>query len=106
VLAVFVSRQKSGVGNAFSIAKIFPWFILGFLAASIISTFGWLSPATCKFLGAAGKFCIILAMAAIGLNTHLRQLLANGFKPILLGFSCWLAVSLVSLGLQKYLQLW
>lgn len=105
VLALFVSRQNAAVGNAFSITKIFPWFILGFLAASIISTLGWLTPATCKLLGSAGKFCIILAMTAIGLNTHLRQLIANGFKPILLGFSCWLAVALVSLAMQHYLQL-
>ena len=48
----------------------------------------------------------VLAMTAIGLNTHLKQLLANGFKPILLGLACWLAVALVSLGLQQYLQLW
>ena len=105
VLAIFVSRKDSGAGD-FSLARIFPWFILGFLAASIISTLGWLTPATCKLLGATGKFCIVLAMAAIGLNTHLKQLLANGFKPILLGLACWLAVALVSLGLQQYLQLW
>ena len=105
VLAVFVSRKNTGAGN-FSLVKIFPWFIFGFLAASIISTLGWLTPATCKLLGNTGKFCIVLAMTAIGLNTHLKQLLANGFKPILLGLACWLAVALVSLGLQQYLQLW
>ena len=105
VLAILVSRKNAGAGD-FSIAKIFPWFILGFLAASIISTLGWLTPATCKLLGATGKFCIVLAMTAIGLNTHLKKLLANGFKPILLGLACWLVVALVSLGMQQYLQLW
>ena len=104
VLAVFVSRKNTGAGN-FSLVKIFPWFIFGFLAASIISTLGWLTPATCKLLGNTGKFCIVLAMTAIGLNTHLRQLIANGIKPILLGFSCWLAVAFVSLAMQHYLQL-
>ncbi len=108
ILSVVVSRKNSRAGSSFSFraAKIFPWFILGFLATSVISTLGWLTPATCKSLGAIGRFCIILSMAAIGLNTHLRQLLANGFKPILLGLSCWLAVALVSLALQQYLQLW
>jgi len=104
-LAVLVSRQNVATGNTFSFAKIFPWFILGFLAASVISTLGWLTPTICKLLASAGKFCIILSMTAIGLNTHLRQLIANGFNPILLGLSCWLAVALVSLALQNYLQL-
>ncbi len=105
VLAFVVSRKNADAGNV-SLVKIFPWFIFSFLAASIVSTFGWLAPFTCKLLGSTGKFCIVLAMTAIGLNTHLKQLLANGFKPILLGLACWLAVALVSLGLQQYLQLW
>lgn len=100
-LAAFTARKKSN-NPAFSIAKIFPWFILGFLLASIINTTGVLPAAASGFLGEAGKFFIVMAMTAIGLNTHLKQLISNGLRPIVLGLSCWLAVSLVSLAVQFY----
>lgn len=105
-LAIFAARKSATTNNNFSFVKIFPWFILGFLVASIISTTSVLPTALCKTLAETGKFCIILAMAAIGLKTHLHELISNGLKPIVLGLSCWVAVALVSLVVQQYLQLW
>ena len=104
-LAVFTARKNSN-HTPFSIIKVFPWFILGFLVTSILSTTGFISPAICKVLAQTGKFFIIMALTAIGLNTHLKQLINNGMRPILLGLSCWLAVALVALAIQHYLQIW
>lgn len=104
-LAVYTFRKPSG-GRTFSFAKIFPWFVLGFLTASVICTTGILPAAVGKFLALTGKFLIITAMAAIGLNTHLSQLVRNGVRPILLGFFCWLAVAVTSLAVQWGLSLW
>jgi uncharacterized membrane protein YadS len=47
-----------------------------------------------------------MAMASIGLNTNLKQLISNGVKPILLGMSCWIAVALTSIIVQSFLHLW
>ncbi|AIF50348.1 YeiH family protein [Pelosinus sp. UFO1] len=104
-LALIIARKKTSTGN-FGIAKIFPWFILGFLAASIINTTGFIPPVVCEFLSHTGKFFIVIAMAAIGLKTHLKHIFNNGIRPILLGLFCWLAVALVSLAVQHYLQIW
>lgn len=98
-LAVYSSRS-SQEPNKFSFTKIFPWFVLGFLATSIISTTGIIPAVVCDLLGKAGKFFIIMAMAAIGLNTHASQLVNNGVRPILLGLSCWLVIAVVSLVIQ------
>ena len=57
-------------------------------------------------LGQVGKFLIIMAMVAIGLNTPLSQLASNGVTPILLGLSCWLAVTAASVIAQYYLAIW
>jgi len=48
-----------------------------------------------------GKFMIVMAMTAIGLNTNLKKLLTNGIKPIGLGLCCWFMVAVVSLVVQK-----
>jgi len=104
-LALIIARKKNNTGNL-GIAKIFPWFILGFLTASIINTTGFIPQSICEFLSHTGKFFIVMAMAAIGLKTHLKHIFNNGIRPILLGLFCWLAVALVSLAVQHHLQIW
>ena len=52
------------------------------------------------------KFFIIMAMAAIGLNTDLVKLVKSGGKPILMGLICWICIAGASLGMQHLLGLW
>lgn len=105
ILAFLTSRKTTSNSN-FNIIRIFPWFILGFLTASVISTVGWISLDTSEKLSHTGKFFIVMAMSAIGLNSHLAQLIRNGVHPILLGLSCWVTIAAVSLLSQYLLALW
>ncbi len=97
-------------GTGFSFVKVFPWFVIFFLAAAVVNT--WLFPAVgigegvSDFLSEAGKFMIAFAMAAIGLNTNVIKLVKTGWKPILMGFVCWVAIAGVSIGMQVVLGLW
>lgn len=101
VLAFYTSRKKTdGKEAGYKITGIFPWFVLGFVAASVISTFLPLPEGAGKLLVQVGKFVIVMAMAAIGLNTNVVKLVKNGWRPILLGLSCWIALSLTSLAVQ------
>ena len=72
-----------------------------FAVAALINTFAGLPAGVSSGLTEAGKFLIIMAMAAIGLNTHLKKLISNGGRPILLGVSCWLVVAIVALVVQR-----
>lgn len=101
VLAIYTSRKTAGAKKGdYRFAKIFPWFVLGFLAASVINTFFQMPAEMSHFLSQAGKFVIVMAMSAIGLNTNLVKLLKSGIKPILLGLICWVMLSVTSLGVQ------
>ena len=40
---------------------------------------------------------IVMAMAAIGLNTNLVKRIKNSGKPILVGFCCWVCIAGVRL---------
>lgn len=99
VLAIFTSRKNASKGD-YKIAKIFPWFVLGFIAASVCYTFIPLPENLYKFLSQAGRFIIVMAMAAIGLNTNIVKLVKSGAKPILLGLCCWIVLAVTSLGVQ------
>ena len=103
VLAIYTSRKAAhdtAVSN-FSFVKVFPWFVLGFIAAALINSFVPLPAGLAPFLVRAGKFMIVMAMCAIGLSTNIRKLASGGLRPLLLGLSCWFAVAVVSLLVQS-----
>ena len=100
-LAFYNSRKAVGSQKGgYSIVKIFPWFVLGFIVASVINTFLPMPSGMSSFLTHTGKFVIVMAMASIGLNTDLIKLVKSGAKPILLGFICWGVLSVTSLVVQ------
>lgn len=103
-LAFLVRRRNDGIqGEAFKLSAVFPWFVIGFLAASVITTFSGLPLSLTSGLGDAGKFMIVVAMAAIGLNTHVGKLIKSGGKPLLLGLVCSVVLAMTSLGAQAVL---
>lgn len=105
-LALYTSRRSSRDGDgAYSVASIFPWFVLWFAVASVVSTFVALPEGVPAFLTQAGKFGIVMAMASIGLNTHLGRLVKSGVRPIVLGLACWVVLAVASLGVQGALGL-
>ena len=52
------------------------------------------------------KFFIVLAMAAIGLNTDIVKLIKTGGKPLILGACCWIGITGVSLIIQHVMGIW
>ena len=107
VLALLRTRREGKQGGAqVDIKKIFPWFVLLFLLASIITTVLPIPAGAVSFLKNASKFFIVMAMAAIGLNTDIVKLVKTGGKPIFMGFCCWVAIACVSLAVQHLLGIW
>ena len=97
-----------GEGN-FSLKKVFPFFILFFVLASLITTVSVLAGVEVGFFKPfkeLSKFFIIMAMAAIGMNTNIVKLVKTGGKPILMGFSCWVGIAFVSVLMQRLLGIW
>ena len=85
------------------------FFILYFILASVITTVATASgvPATVfDPLKTLSKFFIVLAMAAIGVNTDIVKLVRTGGKPLVLGLCCWIGITGVSLALQHVLGIW
>ncbi len=102
------TRRKDPLGN-FSLKRAFPMFILFFLVASLITTIAVAAGADAAVfapLKTLSKFFIVMAMAAIGLNTDLVKLVKSGGKPILMGLICWICIAAASLGMQHLLNLW
>ena len=103
--ALLVSRRAKEMGAGFSLRRIFPMFVLYFVLACIVNTTGVLPAEVSHGLGALGKFAIVMAMSAIGLNTDLASLVKNGLRPLALGLVCWIAVAGTSIIVQRALGL-
>lgn len=109
VLALIRIRRekKSNVeGKKIDFKKIFPLFILFFILASVVTTVFKLPAVVTDPLKEASKFFIVMAMAAIGLNTNIVKLVKSGGKPIFLGLCCWVGITGVSLLMQHVLNIW
>lgn len=107
-------KTNTGSQTKVSLKQIFPMFILYFVLASVTTTIVTALLADNSeglaiannifgFLKQLSKFFIVMAMGAIGLNTNIVKLIKSGGKPILLGFTCWIAITVVSIVMQHML---
>ena len=102
-------QRQAQEGKKVSIKAIFPFFILYFIGASIITTVAvslGVDAAVFAPVKTLSKFFIVLAMAAIGLNTNIVKLVKSGGRPLILGASCWAGITIVSLLMQHVMGLW
>lgn len=103
------SAKKGKRSEGFCLKRAFPKFILYFVIAAIITTvcihFG-INTEVFHPVKELSKFMIIMAMAAIGLNSNVIRLIKTGGKPIVVGASCWCGITAVSLIMQHIMKIW
>ena len=70
-------------------------FLILFVLFALASTFGMVPASLASVTLPLSRFCILMAMAAIGLMLPWRALLAYGWRPVLL-------IAILSLGLLAF----
>ena len=114
VLAIHRAKKEQAASgssdskSSFSIKRAFPMFILYFVLASVITTIAVNLGANANLfapLKTLSKFFIVMAMAAIGLNSNIVKLVKTGGKPLILGACCWVAITVVSIIMQHLMGL-
>jgi uncharacterized integral membrane protein (TIGR00698 family) len=87
-------RQKVGGDDDDSERPpLLPWFAVGFALLVGINSTGWLPAAVTGAGNDASRWCLVAAIAAIGMKTQLRDLATVGWKPValMLGETIFLA---------------
>ena len=94
-----VVKEKS-----YSILRIFPYFVLGFIGMIVLRNFGdevfstndnWIE--IINLVKSSSKIFLTMAMAAIGLSTNLKDMKSMGYKPFVVGFVAMLTVGIISI---------
>ena len=95
ILSAVLARGKaraggSGDGKAAKLA--IPWFAFIFIAVVAFNSLGWLSAPAVASITDIDTVLLAMAMAALGLTTHMSAIRRAGIKPLLLAglLFCWL----------------
>ena len=82
-----------------------PLFVLGFLALAALRSIGVIGPDLAAVLDTIARFCILVALAAVGLSVRIGELRSIGPRALAVGFGAAVIigvgtlVAIVSLGL-------
>lgn len=95
------AKTAGGQGHKpVNIKKIFPFFIIFFLVVVLLRSTSIIPEALVPGLSKSSKFCMVMALSAIGLKTSYNDMKDIGFKPMILGFVIDTLVVFVSIGVQ------
>ena len=120
-LVASLYRRSSGSGATTrpSLREVVPLFVFGFVAMALLRTLGDWGAApfggllsreqwerTTEFLSWLSSWCLVVAMASVGLATNLDRLRRLGVKPLAAGLAAAVAVGLMSVALIRALVPW
>lgn len=77
-------ERQQGAGDSGLRPPLLPGFALAFALLVALNSTGWLPTSLVQAGQTASQACLIAAMAAIGMKTHLKDVLSVGWKPIAL----------------------
>lgn len=112
LLATTLTRRRlaaeGAVGDAAGAAgprpPLLPGFAVAFALLVAVNSTGWV-PAVLQQLGSeASRWCLVTAIAGIGMKTQLRDLATVGFKPVALMLGETLFLAALALGLMRWLH--
>jgi uncharacterized integral membrane protein (TIGR00698 family) len=105
VIALGLMARRGGNDNASvdvsSARPPMPWFVLGFVALVGINSVIAIPHETKVWIATLTTFLLTIALAAMGLETDVRKLVAKGIRPALLGALAFLFIASFSLVLIK-----
>ncbi|MNZ28032.1 hypothetical protein D3C78_452540 [compost metagenome] len=83
VCAAMITRMQ-GADPTGKRPPLLPWFAVGFLILACVNSTGWVPSAVQGGINELSRWCLVVAISALGMKTQLKELAAVGIKPILL----------------------
>ena len=87
---------EENTADQVNIGKIFPFFILLFLGMVAVKSSGILPASITSKALVISKFCMVMALGAIGMKTNFKEMSRSGTKPMMHGFLISALVVVVS----------
>jgi uncharacterized integral membrane protein (TIGR00698 family) len=102
VFAVLLARRhvrESGGVERGPRPPLLPWFAVAFAVLVVVNSLHVLPPAVSAAGSEASRWCLVAAIAGIGMKTQLKELAAVGIKPValMIGETAFLAALVLAL---------
>ncbi|MDR7542840.1 MAG: putative sulfate exporter family transporter [Armatimonadota bacterium] len=92
-----------GLGARVDLIKIFPWFVLWFVAAAAMNSLHLFGAAAVRWASLVGRFLVVMVMAAVGLSADLGRMRQIGLGPFYVGLAASVTIAAVSMVLIRLL---
>lgn len=83
VCAAMITR-RAGDNAAGQRPPLLPWFAVGFVLLACVNSTGWVPTVVQGGINDLSRWCLVVAISALGMKTQLKELAKVGFKPIAL----------------------
>ncbi len=93
VFCIAFAVSRAGGARTKGVARLVPMFLLGFAALVIVNSLGFLPPPVIDGATDVSRWCLVTAIAALGMKTSFRDLAAAGWRPagLMLAETFWIA---------------
>ena len=101
VCAAMITRAQ-GSAEEGRRPPLLPWFAVAFIVLVAINSTGWVAPAVQRVGADLSRWCLVTAIAAIGMKTELKQLASVGVRPVALMIGETVFLALLVLALMRW----
>ncbi len=101
VFAVMLTRARAEEAGT-KRPPLLPWFAVAFAVLVAINSTGWLPEVVTRTGSEVSRWCLVAAIAALGMKTQLKELATVGVKPVLLMLGETVFLALLVLALLRW----
>jgi len=84
VVLVFSMLLRKGGGETGKRPPLLPGFLVGFAVLVAINSFGFIPRMVTDIFSGLSRWCLVVAIAALGVKTSLQQLASLGWRPVVM----------------------
>jgi uncharacterized integral membrane protein (TIGR00698 family) len=84
VFAIAFFAARMAPGTAGGAKPTVPLFLVGFAALVIVNSLGWLSKPVTDAAAEVSRWCLVTAIAGLGMKTSFKALITAGWRPVVL----------------------
>lgn len=99
--AALITRSQCAEGT--TRPPLLPWFAVAFVVLAAVNSTGVVAAPVRELGNDVSRWCLVIAMSAIGMKTQLKELAAVGLKPVVLMVIETTFLALLVLGLLRWL---
>jgi uncharacterized integral membrane protein (TIGR00698 family) len=99
ILSAAMVTRAQGKGAGGTRPPLLPWFAVAFFALACVNSTGWIPVSLQNAGNDLSRWCLVIAISALGMKTQLKELASVGIKPIalMMGETVFLAALVLAL---------